>query len=224
MARIAATPLQSEIHYPDSDGKPMAESDFHLKEMIYLINALQVHFRAVPDVYVSGNLLLYYAEGSPDQRVAPDVFVVKGVQKGLRRCYKLWVEGAAPVSVIEVTSESTREEDLHYKKDLYQRLGVEEYFLHDPLGDYLEPRLQGYRLLRGYYQPMEPRRDGSLVSNTLGLILRPEDPLGLRLVNSATGEPLRTYLESLEACRVARERLRVAEARLREIERLRSQI
>ncbi len=224
MARMTAIPLRREIYYPESDGQPMAESDLHRKEMTYLLDALEVHFRAVPDVYIAGNLLLYYTEGFPKKCVAPDVFVVQGVPRGNRGSYKLWKEGAAPVFVIEVTSSSTRSEDLGDKKDLYQRLGVEEYFLHDPLGDYLEPRLQGYRLLLGRYLPIAPEEDGSLLSKTLGLILRPES-LGLRLVDPVTGEILRTHVESEAGRSLAEERARVAEeelARLRaELEQLR---
>ena len=108
MACMTAIPLQREIYYPESDGQPMAESDLHRKEMTYLLDALEVCFHAVSDVYVAGNLLLYYTEGFPKKCVAPDVFVVKGVPKRNRGSYKLWEEGAAPVFVVEVTSESTR--------------------------------------------------------------------------------------------------------------------
>lgn len=230
---MTAIPLQHNVCYPESDGQPMAESDVHLDEMIYLLDALRVYFHAVPNVYTAGNMLLYYAEGFPKKCVAPDVFVVKGIPKGKRGSYKLWLEGAAPVFVVEVTSEGTCTEDTGRKKDIYQWLGVEEYFLHDPLGDYLEPKLQGYRLAQGRYQPIEPEEDGSLISNTLGLILRPEES-GLRLVDPATGEILRTHLESetdrslaMERARAAEERARMAEeelARLRaELDRLRRQ-
>jgi Uma2 family endonuclease len=200
---MTAIPLRQEIYYPDSDGQPMAESDFHLNEMVYLLDALKAHFRSMQDVYIAGNMFLYYAEGFPKKCVAPGVFVVKGVPKGNRRSYKLWIEGATPVFVIEVTSESTCTEDTGRKKDIYQMLGVEEYFLHDPLGDYLEPRLQGYRLVQGRYRPAEPERDGSLLSKTLGLILRSEDSemtasSKLRLLDAATGKSLRTHLEAEE--------------------------
>jgi Putative restriction endonuclease len=227
---MTAIPLRQEICYPESDGQPVAESDLHRKEMIYLLDALEAHFLAVPDVYIAGNLLLYYAEGFPKKCVAPDVFVVKGIPRGNRGSYKLWKEGAAPVFVIEVTSSSTRREDVQDKKELYQRLGVEEYFLHDPLGDYLKPRLQGYRLLLGRYLPITPEEDGSMVSKTLGLILQSEDselPEGsrLRLIDPSTGEVLRTHLESEAGRSHAEIRARAAEdenARLRaEIERLR---
>jgi Uma2 family endonuclease len=96
--------------------------------------------------------------------------------------------------VIEVTSDSTKDEDLHTKKALYERLGVQEYFLHDPLGDYLSPRLQGFRLMAGRYKPMAPGKDGSLTSQSTGLLLRPETE-GLRLIDAATGK---LFLRSAE--------------------------
>ncbi|HSG39638.1 MAG TPA: Uma2 family endonuclease, partial [Thermoanaerobaculia bacterium] len=74
------------------------------------------------------------------------------------------------------------------KKSLYERLGVEEYFLFDPLGDYLDPRLQGYRLMRGWYQPLSSR-DGSLVSRTTGVTFTVEGD-HVRLIETATGKPL----------------------------------
>src|SRR5689334_13839365 len=104
---MTAIPLRREIYYPESDGQPMAESEIHVEEMVYLLDALKARFRSRPDVYIAGNMFLYYAEGFPKKCVAPDVFVVKGVQKRYRGSYKLWEEGEAPVFVIEVTSEST---------------------------------------------------------------------------------------------------------------------
>ena len=76
------------IHYPERDGKPMAETDVHIDVLIYLREALKDHFRDEPQVYVAGNMLLYYEEGNPAACVAPDVFVVQGVAKGERRTYQ----------------------------------------------------------------------------------------------------------------------------------------
>lgn len=214
---MTAIPLQREIHYPESDGQPMAESDLHREEMTYLIKGLQEHFRPDPNVYVAGNLFFYYKRGDPRSVVAPDVFVVKGVPAGLRKIYKLWDEGESPCLVIEVTSDSTRDEDLDRKKVLYERLGVEEYFLFDPLGDYLSPRLQGYRLTGNRYQPAPAEADGSLRSRTTGVTLRIEGERA-RLIKTATGEPILRFEESEAARKAAQERVRSLEeemARLR---------
>lgn len=54
---------------------------------------LQWYFRDRDDVYVSGNLFVYYEEGNPKKCVAPDVFVVFGVPKRRRRVYLVWEEG-----------------------------------------------------------------------------------------------------------------------------------
>lgn len=182
-------PLQRNIHYRESDGQPVAETDLHRDELFDLIRVLKRRYRDVPDVYVSGNLFLYYVQGDPHSVVAPDVFLVRGVEKGPRRIYKLWDEGQVPSLVIELTSDSTRDEDLSKKKLCYERLRIEEYFLHDPYQDYLDPPLQGFRLVNGRYGPIEPEADGSLRSVTTGLLLRTEAHR-LRLVDAATSQPL----------------------------------
>lgn len=217
MARMTAIPLQRDIHYPESDGKPMAETDLHRDEMYDLIKALERRYRDAPDVYVSGNLFLYYVKGDPRAVVAPDVFLVKGVPKRKRRIYKLWEEGRRPSLVIELTSDSSQDEDLTKKKTCYERLGVEEYFLHDPYQDYLDPSLQGFRLVHSRYQRIAPEADGSLRSLTTGLLLRTEGQK-LRLVDAATGEPLPWDEElhaQLEQERAARRSLEQELSRLR---------
>src|SRR5215471_16870651 len=86
--------------YPTTDGKPMAETDDHRNVMLDLISGLQHHYAADPLVYVSGNLLLFYERGNKRRHVAPDVFIVKGVPKGLREHYLTWAERKAPEVVI----------------------------------------------------------------------------------------------------------------------------
>ena len=135
--------------YPDSDGKPVAESDFQLTVLTYAREALRIHFRAHEDVYVAANLLIYYQEGDDKVRVAPDVFVVLGASSHERSSYLLWQEPKAPDWVLEITSRSTRAEDQGPKRELYRRLGVAEYWQYDPTGDYLSPRLQGLELVAG---------------------------------------------------------------------------
>jgi Uma2 family endonuclease len=182
---MAAIPLKQEIFYPESDGQPMGETEVHVNEIVDLLAALKQRYRKVADVYVGGDMLLYYVEGNPARRVCPDVFVTVGIpKKPLRRSYFLWREGRPPSMVIEVTSEGSRQEDQE-KKELYARLGVEEYFLDDPLDEYLEPALQGYRLVRGRYEPIEPDEEGMLLSRTTGLLFRRESQ-GVRLIDVET--------------------------------------
>jgi len=212
-----AIPLQDEIYYPESDGEPMAETELHLEEMVYVWQALKDRFADEPDVFVGANLFLYYRRGDPRAVVAPDAFVVKGVPKLLagnrrRRKYLLWEEGQAPCFVLETTSESTRGQDLK-KKDVYEKLGVDEYLQFDPLGDYLSPRLQGFRLIGGRYRPIRPQPDGSLRSQATGTVFRP-DGSQLRLSDAATGAPLLRQEEEAKARYQAEERA-AAEAEAR---------
>jgi Uma2 family endonuclease len=223
---MSAMPLQyEEIEYPYSDGKPMAESDLHRDEMMYLIQALDDRYRETPDVYVAGNLFLYYVPGERKAVVAPDVFLVKGVPKGDRKSFLLWKEGRGPCFVVEVTSESTRDEDLKKKMDVYQRLGVEEYFLHDPLSEYLKPALQGFRLQNGRYRRIAPELDGSLTSTTTDLGLRREGE-HLRLIDLDSGKPWPGFqdyrnenLQLKETVRQKDEALRAAEEELARLRR-----
>lgn len=159
-----------DTDYPTSDGKPMGETDLHRSVMFAAIETLKMHY-AGQRVYVSGNLLLYYRPGNKRRHVSPDVMVVKGLEPRDRENYLLWEEGRAPNVVIEVTSQSTRDEDLEDKLEIYRdEIEVAEYFLFDPRSEYLTPALQGHRLIRGCYEPVEPV-GGRLVSDQLGLHL-----------------------------------------------------
>jgi Uma2 family endonuclease len=188
----------------------MAETDRHRRLMLDLIQALERWFKDDPEVYVSGNLLLFYEEGNRRRHVAPDVFVVFGVPKRERPNYLLWEEARGPNVVIELTSSSTRREDTRFKLDLYREvLRVPEYFLFDPFGDYLKPRFQGYRLVANEYQPMRLKA-GRLRSRQLGLWLEP-DGNALRLVDPASNVRLQTP----EEIAAELERLRAENAALR---------
>ena len=204
------------IHYPERDGKPMAETDVHIDVLIYLREALKDYFRDEPQVYIAGNMLLYYEEGNPAACVAPDIFVVQGVSKGERLTYKLWEEGQPPTVIFEITSRGSRLEDLGTKRALYAMLGVQEYFLYDPLGEYLRPPLQGYRLQQGEYERVLPGDQGQLVSQALSLELRLQDGQ-LQIVNPATGERLLTPAEAHAARRIEAE-ARQVEAAARQAE------
>jgi Uma2 family endonuclease len=182
--------------------------------IVDLIGALELYF-AGQQVYVSGDLLLFYEPGNRRKHVSPDVLVTKGLELGDRLNYILWDEGKPPNFVIEVTSKTTRREDLEGKFSIYRdKVRIPEYFLFDPLGDYLLPRLQGYRLRGSEYVSIRPTRD-RLASKQLGLELQ---ALGksLRLFDQRTGKPLLSPRELAAEERAARERAEEEVARLRE--------
>jgi Uma2 family endonuclease len=197
MATIPRSAVGRKVDYPTSDGKPMAETDVHRTLMMDLIRTLEAYYQADPNVYVSGNLLLFYEEGNKRKHLSPDVFVVRGVAKGQRVNYLTWQEGKGPDLVIELTSKSTRSEDVIKKMALYRDvLQVPEYFLFDPLQDYLTPSMQGYRLVDGSYEFIGSVA-GRLPSEVLGLHM---ERVGsqLRLFDPATGLRLPTSEERVE--------------------------
>ena len=210
---MCALPLEHEIEYPTSDGQPMAETTLHRQVMSDVIEGLERRYAGVPDVWVGGNLFLYYEKGNPRKSVAPDVLLVRGVRKWPRDCFFLWEE-KTPELIFEITSRSTRDKDEGRNKDTYERLGVSELVLFDPYGEYLEPRLQGYRLERGRYRKIRLNADGSLDLRTVGLTARPEGER-LRLVDTATEEKLLWNDELEPALRDAEERAAAAEERAR---------
>jgi Uma2 family endonuclease len=205
------------IIYPESDGEPVGETDDHRELMFALIFALKNLLRNTI-AYVAGNLFVYYQEGHRESVVAPDVFVVLGVPQRNRRTYKTWEHGGkGPDVVIELTSSKTRYEDLGNKRVIYADLGVQEYYIFDPLGDYLEPRLRGYQLIDGELLPLPgPRIFSKLLNVELQVIVNT-----LRLHDLASAALLPTPEEAEAA------RQREAEARLAaeaEVERLRAEI
>ncbi|MBI4672031.1 MAG: Uma2 family endonuclease [Chloroflexi bacterium] len=187
-------PRQTTIEYPESDGKPMAESELHMLQLLALVFVLRTYFEHAQDVYVGGNMMMYYVEGDPTEVVAPDVFVVKGVPKHVRRIYRIWEEGKGPDAVIELSSRSTRRQDLGDKRVLYEELGVQEFYIFDPLGEYLTPPLRAHRLVNGVY---EVTNGTKLYSEVLGLELRVEGNT-LRLFDPKRGEYLLTPPELSE--------------------------
>lgn len=230
--QVAENADSTTIYYPESDGKPMAESDLHRDIMFHIIHLLQRFFSG-QQVYVSGNLLIYYEEGNPYRSVAPDCFIVRDVDVHLRKTYKIWEEGKGPEVVFEVTSSSTQNADLGKKMRLYAQLGVQEYYLYDPTADYLDPSLRGFRLNGNGFVPMspigveeeangvrgpEPMAAPEYISQVLGLRITLDDANGIQFYDVASGQRV---LSAEEARKLAEEKTAEIEA---ENERLRAEL
>jgi hypothetical protein len=98
------TTRKRQVYYPERDGKPIGESDFHITLISDCRDVLRQYFsNRADEVYVSGNNFLYYEEGNPKARVSPDGYVVFGVEQKERRSYKTWEEnGKLPSIVFEL--------------------------------------------------------------------------------------------------------------------------
>lgn len=146
--------IAPEIIYPVEDGEPLAESYEHLRAIFNIFSALTQYLRGQQALVLS-NQFLFYSQGYPKLRVAPDVMVIFDVAPGGRPNYKIWEEGQIPRVIFEITSPSTRRQDQGLKYDLYEQLGVTEYWLFDPKGEWIPEQLQGYQLHRGTYELIE---------------------------------------------------------------------
>lgn len=198
--------------YPASDGKPMAETQVHVELMASRYEMLRLWLRP-RGIYLAANMFLYYRKGDVKARKAPDIMAVKGVNVDVkRRSFKTWEEKAVPCWVLELTSKKTAKEDQGEKKELYRKLRVREYFLFDPLNDYLPEQLMGFRLVAGDYQAMELEDDGGLTSKELGLRFVPEGDQ-LAVFDAATGKRVLSLEESHEHSEFLAEQLESLQAR-----------
>ena len=176
---------RDHIEYPESDGKPMAETGLHVKALATLYQELTRYFEKDDDVMVFANMFLYFVEGKPKKCMAPDVFVLRGTTKYERRVFKVWEEGRMPQMVMEITSDKTIEEDEVAKAKRYLALGVEEYFQFDPTEDYIPGRLKGRYSKDGEWHPIDrmvvPGAKRAYPSRSLGLAFVVDENNEIRL-------------------------------------------
>ena len=149
---VTAAP-QRDIFYPSSDGEPVAETYDHLYALLITLEVLRQYLEG-RQATVLGNQFLYYSQGFPKLRTAPDVMVIFDVVPGGRDHYKIWEEGQVPAVVFEITSKGTQAQDQTDKKTLYEQLGIQEYWLFDPREEWIEQQLRGFRLRGDRYEPI----------------------------------------------------------------------
>ena len=200
--------------YPYEDDEPMAETGFHAEQIITLSDQLKRYFAINELVHIAVDSFIYYSEGDITKCVAPDIYIVFGVEKyPLRRSFYTWAEGAAPVAVFEFLSDSTVRQDRDRKVSLYlNEIGVQEYFIH-------QPQLKKSAEFRGWQRSssgdiveMEPDAEGGIFSEALNLWFRWKDDqtTHVRLLRPYLPDstPITTSMEE--------ERLRLQEKHLRE--------
>lgn len=205
-----------DIEYPESDGEPMGETGYHVRASMHLLETLSEFFRERKDVYVAADMFWYYEEGNPGACKAPDVMVIKGVGNHERRSFKSWEEVAGPCAIIEITSKSSMIDDLVIKSALYAKLGVREYFIFDPLNEYLETPFIGFRLGDKEYSALALDEQGRIYSEEIGADLERKNNL-LRVIDPKTGEPIPDLEEAIQMFRIEAKRADLLAARLREM-------
>ena len=200
--------------YPCEDDEPMAATGFHGVQINAFYDQFSRYFAINDQIYIGVDSFIYYSEGDITKSVAPDIYVVFGVDKTPeRRSFYTWAEGAAPVAVFEFLSDSTAHQDRDKKVELYLNdIGVQEYFVH-------QPELKKSAEFRGWQRSpsgdiveIEPDARGGLFSEALNLWFRWKDDhtTHVRLLRPylPDGTPITTSMEE--------ERLRLQEKHLRE--------
>ena len=213
--------------YPCEDDEPMAATGFHGEQIRIFSEQLTRYFSIDAHIYIGIDSFLYYREGNITKFVAPDVYVVFGVDKyPLRRSFYTWAEGAAPVAVFEFLSDSTAHQDRHEKVGVYLNdIGVQEYFIHQP--EMEKPaEFRGWRRSpSGDIIEITPDAQGGLFSEALNLWLRWEEQQHshVRLLRPylPDGTPITTSMEEQHLRVAAETRAQELEA---ELERLRAQL
>ena len=182
------SPTYSEVIYPESDGKPMANNTTQFRWILVIQQNLDWLFADNPNVFVAGDLFWYPVEGKRNIVNAPDVMVVFGRPKGDRGSYQQWNEaGIAPQVVFEILSPSNTQNEMDRKLLFYERYGVEEYYIYNPDGNHLQGWLraeEGLDVIPNMADWVSPRlgiRFGLSADNLD--IFRPD------------GEPFLSYLE-----------------------------
>ena len=219
--RATGKPTDYIEGYPYEDGQPMSTTIPHSMQLLTFFGQLVRYFTSDEYVLVGADNFIYYREGDPTKCVAPDVYVILGVEKAVsRRSFYTWAEGAVPAAVFEFLSDSTADYDRNEKVRLYlMDMGVSECFIHQPhLSE--PPEFHGWRRSpSGSIVEIEPDEQGALFSEPLNLRFQWEIdlPQNVRLLRPylPDGTPIPTNIEEHDL-RVEEQHLRMEEQHLRE--------
>jgi Uma2 family endonuclease len=198
--------LKKGVRYPSSDGRPMGETSLHANVMVLIHDNLRDLF---PNDFLGLDLFWFPVEGS-SEKLAPDVFIVLGVPYHQPKSYYQWENGNTPPHVVfEVLSKGNRPAEMKKKLEFYQRYGVQEYYIFDPLKE----TLQGYLRDRTTNQLAEISADAlhGWQSPLLKIWFRREQQKWLFCLPN--GAPFRPRKEVVEFGEAQRQRAKAAEAR-----------
>ncbi len=232
---VSARNREDLTFYPDHDD--MGESTLQ-RLMTELLRPLLARFLAERHVrcFVGADQFFYYVKGKPKAVVAPDVYVLPGVDPAsVQRCWKLWETGIAPSFALEIMSEVDDLKDITHAPARHDALGTKELIVFDPYVDVESGRTR-FRIHRrdaqGKLVLVETTNQDRVKSLELGCFLRAVGEgatLRLRVGVGADGEELvPTDAELVKAnaklARAAAKRARVEAERARVAEQARAEV
>lgn len=199
----------------------------------YVMTILKARYENDPNTLWSNQTNVIYDSDIPGSVIVPDGYIVFGVPATFieteRRSYRIDEWGVPPAFVLEVASESTAARDLGEKREIYARMGAQEYWRLDRHGYYGEP-LVGERLVNGEYARFELHSEANgdvwSRSEVLGVDFyhRVEDGISIfPLRDSETGEwlddlsgEIAAHAQTEAARQAADDRAREAQAQAQE--------
>ena len=214
------------------------EDDMEQWPTVFRISGLLYErYQDRPDVFINGGGFVSYDVTDGNRRVAPDLFIafdvdVAGIYENLPNFW-IWEIGKAPDFVMEVASPSTAANDLGWKRELYQRLEIQEYWRFDPTGGRLYGKpIAGERLVAGRYEEYELQDgdDASVLgqSELLDVVFYWNGRQEFDVLDPATGLTIDKRVAAEARAAAAETRAAVAEARAdtaeAELARLRAQL
>ena len=208
------------VFYPETDGMPMPDAEYQGTMFREIVSTLATYYGDQPTTLVSGNTFIYYEEGNPQRRMAPDCYIIFDANReSIERNYTclLWEMPGPPAFVLEIGSPSTAQTDLVDKRDLYARLGIGEYWRYDKTGgDFYREPLVGEHLVDGEYHRFDLHRepDGMVWAHspTINLDLCWDDGR-LHIWDPIAGHWLLNQQEEHDGRLAAEEAVRAAEVR-----------
>ena len=199
------------VNYPARDGRPMSDNTLQEEWIDKIKGGLVALFRHDPNVFVASNLMWYPVKGNNRRRLAPDAMVIFGRPKGYRGSYMQHREkGIGPQVVFEILSPGNRKRVMDYKRTIYERYGVEEYYVFDPYEITLEVWIRegdAFRLM--------PESNG-WVSPRLGIRFELGEDL---TIHAPDGRPFLDYAEVAQQRDESDRRTQDAERRAGQSER-----
>jgi hypothetical protein len=207
------------------EGDHIVQNPRHALRCNYLYDVLRARLAGDPTALVLHDVGVDWGVAGLRPH-APDIAVFLGVRaRPSAGVFAVAEHGGEPALVIEVTSPTTVVLDRATKLGQYERAGVQRYVIVDTVADEGEapPRLTGYRLVAGRFQPLAADERGWLWLEPVGLWLGVAE--GEIVLYDEAGQPQGDYTAlaaALAAERVALAAERQAhaetEARLRALE------
>ncbi len=91
MTALPPVRKEGEIYFPNTEGKPMMESDFQGRLLSYTVETIGYPHKTFYGGYIPGNLMAYNEKWSAGRTIIHDVFLdIEETEKDGGSSIKLW--------------------------------------------------------------------------------------------------------------------------------------